>query len=687
MSLQRPTRGALRARRGLKQRLLETLEPRHLMAGDFRSLDGTGNNLAHTEWGSTNEQFLRLSPAEYGDGISLPAGTDRPSAREISNELAAHPDGSLLNDRDMSALIYAWGQFVDHDIDLTNSATPAESFPIAVPTGDAYFDPTGSGTATIGLTRSIYDTATGTSAANVRQQMNAISAFIDASMVYGSDAATAASLRTMSGGLLKTSAGNLLPVDSAGNFLAGDVRVNENPDLVALQTLFVREHNRLATKMAADHADWNDERLYQEARKVVAGEVQAITYNEFLPALLGQNAIAPYRGYKANVNPGIANEFATAAFRLGHSLLGSDIEFLDNQGHEVHDEVELRDAFFNPSIVKETGIDPILKYLASDKAEELDTRVIDDVRNFLFGPPGAGGFDLASLNIQRGRDHGLADYNQVRAAYGLPKVKDFSDITKNVETQNSLRELYGSVDNIDLWVGGLAEDHVLGASVGPLFQRILADQFTRLRDGDRFWYERDLSGAQLDGVRHTTLADVIRRNSMTTNLQDNVFFFRPTISGSVFADQNSNAKLDLRETGLAGLTVQVLSAEGTVVGTAKTQKNGRFEIEVEELGDYSLNVVELRGLSITTPTTAHVTQGGKLEQNIGLGQGSHASPGTPTIPRTPAPPPPRQQPTSAGGANTATPPAPPPPPRVLDPQMVDMLLGGSTSNSSPRPRR
>ena len=87
-----------------------------------------------------------------------------------------------------------------------------------------------------------------------------------------------------------------------------------------------------------------------------------------------------------------------------------------------------------------------------------DTMVIDELRNFLFGPPGAGGFDLASLNIQRGRDHGLADYNSVREAYGLPRAVGFEDVSLDPGVQERLAAAYGDVDAVDLWVGGLAED-------------------------------------------------------------------------------------------------------------------------------------------------------------------------------------------------------------------------------------
>jgi peroxidase len=615
--------------RRLRSRLsgVESLESRQLCAADFRSLDGVGNNIQHPQWGSTEEQFLRISPAEYADGRSAPAGADRPSARAVSNALAAQGDENLINDRGLSAFIYAWGQFLDHDIDLTDSATPAESFPISVPTGDAAFDPASTGAKTIPLTRSIYDPATGVT--NARQQTNALSAFVDASQVYGVDAERAAALRTFEGGKLKTSDGNLLPYNTEGLpngappgvpaeafFLAGDVRANENVELLAMQTLFVREHNRVADELAAKNSAWSDEKLYQEARRVIIAEMQVITYNEFLPALLGNNALRPYQGYRANVNPGISNEFATAAFRLGHSMLGEDIEFLDNSGNPVHDPVSLRDAFFNAPLLAETGIASILKYLASDNAQEIDTKVIDDVRNFLFGPPGAGGLDLAALNIQRGRDHGLADYNAARVAFGLRPVTKFSDITRDPEVQEALRQTYGNVNNIDLWVGGLAEDHVPGASVGPTFQRILADQFQRLRDGDRFWYEREFQGSELRQIRQTTLADVIRRNTTTTNLQDNVFFFKAGISGRVVNDANANGRLDSREQGLANVVVQLWDSQGNQIASTRTGRDGTYRFEGLSLGSYQVRVVTAAGQRQSTvdPPAITITRGQTIGQ-------------------------------------------------------------------------
>src|SRR5205807_2954240 len=183
--------------------------------------------------------------------------------------------------------------------------------------------------------------------------------------------------------------------------------------------------------------------------------------------------------------------------------------------------------------LKETGPDPILKYLATDNAQAVDTKIVGDLRNFLFGAPGAGGFDLASLNLQRGRDHGLADYNSTRVACGLPSVTDFSQITSAPELQAKLFSLYGNVDSIDLWVGSLAEDHVFGASVGPTFRKIIANQFERLRTGDRFWYQRIFFGTQLQALQQTHLSDIIRRNTVITKIQDNVFFFDASTLGTL----------------------------------------------------------------------------------------------------------------------------------------------------------
>ena len=514
--------------------IFTTISIAQVLPEEYRTIDGTNNNLNHSSWGSVGIQLLRMTLEDYSDGISKFAGATRKSPREISNMIAAQ-DESVLNSLRASDFIWQWGQFLDHDIDLTTEVD--ELHPISVPTGDPYFDPGFTGSQTIGFHRSAFDPNTGDSLVNPRQQINEITSFIDASNVYGSDAVRENVLRTNDGtGRLKTTSGDqFLPFNKEGLpnaggdnnkklFLAGDIRANEQIALTAMHTLFVREHNRLCYEMAGSGLD--GEAIYQRARKIIGAQMQVITYKEFLPLLLGPNVIPEYSGYDDQVNPAIANEFSAAAYRLGHSMLSSTLlRYNKASNDQVH--TALKDAFFNPRLIyKGGGIESILRGLATQQAQEVDIMIVDAVRNFLFGNPGEGGFDLASANIQRGRDHGLADYNTVRQAYGLTPLVTFSDIPSDSGVQDKLADAYKSVDDIDLWIGGLAENHVPGALVGETIHAILVDQFTRLRDGDRFWYQNDLffTGAQLTEIENTTLADIIRRNTHVDNeLSDDVF--------------------------------------------------------------------------------------------------------------------------------------------------------------------
>jgi hypothetical protein len=487
--------------------------------------------------GAAGTQLLRLGSPAYAEGVSAPNDLGRPGPREVSNAVVRQED-ILYNSRGVSDLFWQWGQFLDHDLDLVPAqhAGTAERYDIPVPAGDPHFDPTGTGTQVIPFTRSAYDPATGDSAANPRQQVNAITTFIDASLVYGSDAERAEYLREGSGGRLKVSEGDLLPrlvndpsapVPNDGPlgvelFVAGDTRVNEQVGLTAIHTLFVREHNRLADLMYPILGD--DEATYQWARQVVTAEIQAITYNEFLPLLIGDDALEAYAGYDATVDPRISNLFSAATFRLGHTLLSPNLLLLDESYQPLTDgPLPLRDAFFSPEVVVQHGIDPILRGFSDQPAQELDNQVVDDVRNFLFGAPGAGGLDLPATNLQRGRDQGLLGYNAVRTAFGLPAVTDFDEPIFLPGVGDALAFVYASVEAIDVWIGGLSEQHLVDAMVGPLIHAVLVDQFTRLRDGDPLWYEGlfpDQDLAWLDALR---LSDVIAWNTGIEGIQDEVF--------------------------------------------------------------------------------------------------------------------------------------------------------------------
>lgn len=281
---------------------------------------------------------------------------------------------------------------------------------------------------------------------------NNVTGWIDGSMVYGSDAATAASLRGADGHLL-TSAGNNLPIVD-GAYVAGDIRASENPDLTALQTLFVREHNRQVDQLKLAHPDWTDDQLYNQARAIVTAEIAHITYNEFLPHLLGTTAIQPYQGYDPTVDPSLSVEFAGAAYRLGHSIVSANLEKTDEQGNEIGTAVSLKDAFFQApaDFASDGGADALLRHLTNDQSNALDVHLVDDLRNFLFGPE--SGLDLAAINLQRGRDLGLGSLNETRIALGLQPYTSFAAITSDADTAAALEAVYGDVDSVELWIGG-----------------------------------------------------------------------------------------------------------------------------------------------------------------------------------------------------------------------------------------
>jgi hypothetical protein len=673
---------------------LEPLEARCLpSATGYRPIDEVGNNAADPTQGTAGNDLLRVSPAAYADGVSSPSLPQDASARVISDILnnqadPANPSQDLatIDQNSLSDFGYAWGQFIDHDMDLTPT-NPNETLQILADPND----PSRMGNQT--FFRSVFDPSTGTSTSDPRQQINAVTSYLDLSQVYGSTAALADALRTHVGGLLKTSPGGLLPYDNStyftpdqlalinmandsgavatqNLFVTGDVRGNENIELTALQTLFVRNHNLIAGELQKEHPDWTDEQLYQEARKINIAEYQYITYTQYLPDLLGAKALPAYTGYDPKVDAAIATEFSTIAFRFGHSLLSGNIERHGNDGQDVSvtggATINLAQDFFDPNLLSATGavdpltgqgssnIDAVLKGDADGDAQAMDLLAINEVRDLLFANGGLqdNGQDLIARDIERARDDGIGTYNQVRVAYGLPAVTSFAQITSNVTVQQELQKAYGSVDNIDPFEGGLAEDHAPGSDMGPLFTKILADQFTRLRSGDRFFYLNETWSADELNIfqQGNTLAKVIEANTSVTNLQSDVFLFQASIGGTVFRDGPRNTRL----AGSAGITVQLEDSSGDVLATTVTDARGRYSFNqlsgpaanpdngsgVSATGTYNVVLVLPSGARLTSPAPASIliSRGGLNVTGVnftissgstpsGDGGGSHGSGG------------------------------------------------------------
>jgi len=497
---------------------------------EYRKINGRNNNLEHKGWGAAGKPLIRLKEIGIRKAPSRQPGSnnDLPNARMVSN-IVASQHGSPTNTKGLSDMFWLWGQFLDHDITLvhTDAKNPAD---ITVSPDDDFYSQ-------YHIQILPFDRSETINGEEGRHP-NVITSYIDGSNIYGSDKAMANRIRSHVGGKLRISDNGLLPKDDNGSifFLTGDERGNENIALTAMHTLWVREHNLIADALACKYPHWKDKdnRIYKEAKRIVVAELQAITYNEFLPALLGRNALPGYlknsSGYDDSIKVNISNVFSAAAYRFGHSMLPPSLLLLNPIGSEIITEyVPLTEAFFQPGKVDLVGIEPILRGLTAQTARAVDPMVDHSIHNLLFQIQGEShGLDLAAFNIWRGRDHQIPSYNDVRESLGFSRITGFDDKANKWQRGfgERLKEAYDSdPDKIDLWVGGLAEKAAGNALVGKTFKAILLEQFSRLRHGDRFWYENRsyYEFQDIKKFKKIKFSDIIKRNTQIWNVNRNVF--------------------------------------------------------------------------------------------------------------------------------------------------------------------
>lgn len=479
---------------------------------------------------------IRLTDANYADGIGSPAGGADPV--NISATLFDQ-DGDTPNAAGLSNMFVAWGQFLDHDITLSledhREVLTAEGLVAPLARSEFVIGPDGA-----------------------RVPTNAISWQIDGSQIYGATPERTADLRSFEGGRLRvsndpSSDAGLMPTadpDSfmAGDitsddpvFLAGDIRANENPALASVHTLMMREHNYWAARLAEEHHDWDDDQLFEGARQIVIFELQSITYDQWLPHLIG-DAAGPNTGFDPDAEGQISVEFSTAAFRFGHTMVSSTLPRINADGTDTETgDLAIMDAFFNVDTLKAGEMDAILRGQLTSSAQAFDTQVVDDLNFFLQSPDGLSGFSLVALNLLRGQDHGLQSYVETRAALlgdidpAALDPDDFSIITSDPNQQAALAEVYDTVHDVDLWVGGLSEDPIDGTLLGPLFTFIVADQFSRIRSADPEFGQLDpaLGAGVIADVQSSGLNDIIMRNTGVDSVQADPFGAAPmTLSPS-----------------------------------------------------------------------------------------------------------------------------------------------------------
>lgn len=536
----------------------------------YRTFDGTCNNLRHPSWGMASSCFERLVDPDYADGTAdkrvAMSGNELPLPRRLSLEIHSHID----NPTDyVNHMFMVWGQFLDHDISLTplsrgpdqevleccpvTDDDPPNCDPISIPNDDPFYS-----TFNIDCLDNARSAMCSTCSLGPRQQTNQVTAYIDASHIYGLNTNESRALRNNDGtGTLRfvtfSEAGELLPGSAIPNddfcsfqdpsldcFQTGDQRSNQHPALTSMHTIFLREHNRLARRLRELNPSWDEERLFQEARRIVGAEMQMVTYNEYLPLVIGPERMEWFdlslrRGnqftqYDDTVQATLVNEFSTAAFRFGHSLINSffrDIRGSTNGGY-------LRDMFQFPFGLYRGQLEGIIGGLLDSPSQKFDRHMVRDVTNHLYQNRGnQSGLDLASLNINRGRDHGIPGYTTLVEFCGGPEITTWRQLDRLYQrgVRSRFENIYERVEDIDLFTGGLAERPNQGAVVGPTFTCIMGIQFYHLKYGDRFYFEHagqsgSFSQAQLRELKKVTLGKIICENTRIDSVPENAMLFQ-----------------------------------------------------------------------------------------------------------------------------------------------------------------
>jgi len=573
----------------------------------YRTISGRCNNFDNPEWGSAGQTYRRLLPNVYEDSLSIPRGGRHPASlpnpRWISQK--NHPDSDNPDYR-FTHMVMQFGQFLDHDITLTpkdeetdccktSDLQSGDCLVIPIPSADRFYSWINETAHCLNFVRS-----QPVCRSKTREQFSEISSYIDASNVYGSEIERSAILRTYRNGRLhRNSNTNQLPTreqlnirpntrtlrpETSSDFVAGDRRANEHPFLSSVHAIFLREHNRIA-KLLKEYLPphlQQDEILYQETRRLVGAEMQNIVYGEYLPTILGVDFMKSYdlivaeeTKYDPNVDSSIFNAFATAAFRFGHSMINGMFKLVSQRNSRTSDETDdvywlwrLREVFDGQSVRGERlPLENMIEGLITQEPQTFDSFFTTEVTDHLFQKNHNRenfGADLLALNIQRGRDHGLPGYNAYRKACGLRYLTSWNQRPTEVDEKywEKLKEVYNTVDNIDLYVGGVGETSVRGGVVGPTFACLIADQFRRLKFGDRFFYTHTnangLSKVVKDEILQRTLGDVLCDVTRLGKVQTWVTL-QPNSDYNPYKTCSSNRQLNMR--AIADEIAQELSPE------------------------------------------------------------------------------------------------------------------------------
>ncbi|GIH29212.1 hypothetical protein Aph01nite_75220 [Acrocarpospora phusangensis] len=354
---------------------------------------------------------------------------------------------------------------------------------------------------------------------------------IDLNQLYGLTPAVTSALRTRSGGLLKSqvvNGGEFPPYlcelgrikdEFAGLsvvrfddvpfgardalFACGSDRANLHIGFTMLTTLFLREHNRVARRLAGRHPDWDDERLFQTTRNILVVLLIKIVLEEYI------NHITPTL-FQVRMDPAVCRTaiwHRTNHMAIEFNLLYRWHSLIPSALLAGGEERPLSDTLVGNRLLTECGIGPLFEDATTQRAGRIGLFNTDPAL-----------LHVEEMSVTEGRAVELASFNDYRAYCGFPRLKSFAEVSSDPRVQQGLAALYPTVDDIDFYAGIFAEDPLPGSLLSPVMQRIItvdafSQAYTNPLLSPQVYGPATFSPTGMEIIESTTsLADVLNRN-------------------------------------------------------------------------------------------------------------------------------------------------------------------------------
>ncbi|KAJ6648728.1 Peroxidase [Pseudolycoriella hygida] len=503
----------------------------------YRPINGRGNNLKNPNWGMSNTPFSRFGSRNYEDGIyeikKSVTGSDLPNARLIVEEVLtkavrSEPPSLMLNTLAILAVLFATHDLhyqvpmqpksgdkeilcCQHDRrnTLPSSLSNSACLPIEIHKNDSFYK-----NGKIGCLNMVRSQI-GEFDAQAGEILNQATSYLDLSLIYGNHESETNQIRLFEGGKFRMGKNNVLPVDSKGKYLKSMYRFIAVPIASILPSIFARNHNDLATRLAKLNPHWTDETIFQEARRINIANFQ---YNLITAKTIERVFHKPVNeSYSDLRNAGTSIEFAIS-YRAAHYYLQGEMEFR-NENYTITKKVRHSDAINHIDLLENNYEDACRGVVfqpvnVGPYSDEILNRIAKDGNGY--------GTDLVSIDIQRARDHGVPSFVEIRKKCKLtPEINSFDDFKLIIDPKNVdlLKKVYKSYKDVEFYVGGILElfASVANPLAGPTFGCVIGENYRNTMGGDIYFFTHPenphpMTTAQIDAISKYSFSNLLCTN-------------------------------------------------------------------------------------------------------------------------------------------------------------------------------